>query len=674
MTPETEFRVLVAVLTFRRPLDLEDLLPALIDQAATVRIPVEILVVDNDPDAGARAQVGEFASTGLTRYVHESTPGIAAARNRALDEASGFDLLVFIDDDERPTRNWLAELLATHAGQRPAAVVGPVLSRYDIEPGMWIRAGRFFERRRFRTGTPVSVAATNNLLLDLDQVRRLDLRFDERFGISGGSDSLFTRQLNQRGGRMIWCDEAVVIDVVPAARLTREWVLRRAYRIGNAWSRIHLSESSPRRRLIVRGSLFARGGVRLVGGAARYAVGLLTDQLGNRARGLRTAARGAGMLAGSVGAVYHEYGRPVRMERARLYHTLRSAYLERAHKLPPAAIIYRVRRYDFHEELLAGLDVVQAGPVRAAWLLSRSPATRLEINEPLMLSSVAGSALAILGLRVRSLFGGGRASVVSYAMENCDPSTRPAGRSLRARLRRSWDGALARFVWAQLDRVAYATDAARITYGAALPAPAAGTLSTLIPALPAACDCANEEDRTSPRVVFLGALVERKGFLLLLEAWPSVKEQMPGARLSILGKGVLEQVARDAAAGDPAIELWIDPDRSEIHRQLRRGSVLALPSQPTPLWREQVGLPIVEGLAHGSVIVTTTETGLADWLSRHGHGVIAPGSGPGELADALVLALQEGRSAASVTADLPAIDGRLAADAWLFADAVTDGR
>jgi len=311
-------RVLIAVLTYQRPDDLRELLPELIDQLATLPGPAdadvprsEIIVVDNDPGGGARDLVDEFGASGLVRYAHEKTPGIAAARNLALTEAAAFDLLVFIDDDERPTAQWLALLLQTYRAARPAAVVGPVVSRYDTEPSEWIRAGRFFERRRMPTGTRVSLAATNNLLLDVEQVHRLEVRFDERFGLSGGSDSLFTRQLHARGGSMLWCDEAVVIDVVPEQRLTRDWVLRRSFRIGNTWSRIHLDGTRSARRVLVRTSLIVRGLARLVGGGAHCGIGFLTGQIAQRARGLRTAARGAGMLTGSVGSVYSEYQRNV---------------------------------------------------------------------------------------------------------------------------------------------------------------------------------------------------------------------------------------------------------------------------------------------------------------------------------------------------------------------------
>jgi succinoglycan biosynthesis protein ExoM len=299
-------RVTIAVLTYRRPQHLAELLPALVAQAGEVAADVDILVVDNDPAGNARDVV--LRAGAPVRYAHEATPGIAAARNRALDEARS-ELLVFIDDDERPTPHWLARLLAVHARYRSVAVVGPVVSRYDSPPSRWVAAGGFFDRRRMPTGTPVRVAATNNLLLDLGWVRRNGLRFDSRFGLSGGSDDLFTRQLSARGGLMVWCDEAVVIDVVPASRVTRDWVLRRSYRIGNASSRVLLDGTAPHHRPLLRLGLVGRGTARVTLGSLRYLAGLMTGRVRHRARGMRTAARGAGMLSGSLGAVYSEYSR-----------------------------------------------------------------------------------------------------------------------------------------------------------------------------------------------------------------------------------------------------------------------------------------------------------------------------------------------------------------------------
>lgn len=351
-------------------------------------------------------------------------------------------------------------------------------------------------------------------------------------------------------------------------------------------------------------------------------------------------------------------------ERARLYQTVRSAHLERAHQLAPATILYRATRYDFDRALAGGLDLVPAGPVRAAWLLARSRVRQLEVNEPLMLAGLRRTALAIVALWLRRLLGGPRIRYVSYAIENADPFARPARGP--ARLRRLEQILLARFVWSSLDRVAFGTTAARTTYATVFPGRRGPPARAEIPALPAPCGCAAEPGDGADRVLFLGALTARKGFPQLLDAWPYLKVRLPVARLLILGTGALADQARALAAADSAVEVHIDPTRSEIHAQLRRSRVLILPSQPSPGWREQVGLPLCEGLAHGCTIVSSTETGLAGWLAEHGHTTLSPAASADDWASALQAALQNRRDRAAVLEDLPAVDGRLAADTWLF--------
>ncbi len=308
---EQPVRVVVAVLTYRRPDDLAAVLPQLVEQAQ--RVPegflADVLVIDNDPRAGARGQVDSFANGAAVpvAYEHEPEPGIAAARNRALDAAVDRRLLVYIDDDERPQGDWLRLLLETWVGHAAAAVVGPVVSTFAVEPSAFVTAGRFFDRRRLPTGTRVTVAATNNLLLDLDLVRAAGLRFDTTLGTVGGSDTLFTRALVRAGGRMIWCDEAVVVDVVPEERTTTSWNLRRALRSGNSWSvtALRLERGGPVQRV----RLLGRGAVRIGGGAARAAWGVVSRDEGHRARGVRSVARGTGMVMGATGLLYREYKR-----------------------------------------------------------------------------------------------------------------------------------------------------------------------------------------------------------------------------------------------------------------------------------------------------------------------------------------------------------------------------
>ena len=120
--------------------------------------------------------------------------------------------------------------------------------------------------------------------------------------------------------------------------------------------------------------------------------------------------------------------------RVRLYHQVRSAHLERASSLPPATILFGSRRYDFEDALAADLDLVEAGGLRAARYLLEHDVDTLEINEPLYIHGARWTATALLGLRLGALLGRDRTRVVSYAIENLDPTGLPLRAGLRARL------------------------------------------------------------------------------------------------------------------------------------------------------------------------------------------------------------------------------------------------
>jgi succinoglycan biosynthesis protein ExoM len=302
-------RVTIAVLTYQRPRELESGLPLILDQVGALDTDAlgELLVVDNDPAASARDVV---LAIGGVRYVVEPMPGIAAARNRAIDESAESDLLVFIDDDEQPTTRWLEPLIDTWRHTGAAAVMGRVVSEFDGELDPWVAAGEFFRRRSMPTGTEIRVAAAGNLLLDRAQVRDLGVRFDERLGLASGEDSLFSHQLVRRGGRIAWCEESVAIDRVPSERMTRRWVLDRARSHGNVETVTNLLlATSPMDRVSVRVRSAVRGAARVAGGSTRYLYGVATGSLRHQARGLRTAHRGAGIAAGAAGHTVEEYAR-----------------------------------------------------------------------------------------------------------------------------------------------------------------------------------------------------------------------------------------------------------------------------------------------------------------------------------------------------------------------------
>lgn len=302
-------RITIAIPSYRRPEQLAALLAALPDRIAeTPNAIVDVLVIDNDPEGSARSAVD--ATPLNLRYVQETTPGISAVRNRALDECRDSDLLAFLDDDEIPLAGWLSSLVEVWREHRASAVAGRVISIFYEDTDPWVIASGTFRRPQRPTGTYLPTAAAGNLLLDMAQIQHFGVRFEDSLGLSGGEDTLFTRQLVESGGTIVWCNESAAEDYVVASRLTREWATQRAFSAGNGWVHVNLHLApSPTRRLALRGRFLLGGTARVTAGLARHHYGRARQHLGHDARGMRTFHRGRGMLAGARGHLYEEYAR-----------------------------------------------------------------------------------------------------------------------------------------------------------------------------------------------------------------------------------------------------------------------------------------------------------------------------------------------------------------------------
>ena len=188
---------------------------------------VECFLCDNDPDKGA-LQVSKKVNNKIElKYLHESKRGIVHARNRLLQESIHVNAsyLAFFDDDETLDSQWLMFLLNTINKYKCEAVSGRVI--YCLPKGcpVWLNYRNFYGGDRPKTGTHLVSASTNNVIIDLKFLTKYQLVFNEKLNMSGGSDSLFFRQMRDRGGRIISCQEAIAYEKVPNSRANEEWIL-----------------------------------------------------------------------------------------------------------------------------------------------------------------------------------------------------------------------------------------------------------------------------------------------------------------------------------------------------------------------------------------------------------------------------------------------------------------
>lgn len=219
----------VCICTYKRPHLLRKLLEELDDQNTGGLFTYSIIIVDNDRLQSAESVVADFAAESKVsvKYCVEPRQNIAVARNRTIDNASG-DFVAFIDDDEFPTKHWLLSLFNTLSNGGLAGALGPVLPYFDESVPQWIVKGKFFDRPRHRTGLVLdwTQTRTGNVLLERGLFRGDWQPF--RAQCVEGSDQEFFKRMIQKGFVFVWCNEAVVYEVVPPRRWKRSFLVRRA--------------------------------------------------------------------------------------------------------------------------------------------------------------------------------------------------------------------------------------------------------------------------------------------------------------------------------------------------------------------------------------------------------------------------------------------------------------
>lgn len=299
--------VAVCALTFRRPRGLASLLESLAQlENPGPNCRVRVVIVDNDPEQSARQAV-EGAATTMPweiEYATEARRGIPFGRNRAVAVAGQADFVAFLDDDEIACREWLAELLRVQRATGADVVTGVVLPDFEVDPPTWIVDGDFFERRRFPTGHRLPYARTSNVLIAAPVIAAAGpAPFAEALALNGGDDTHFFMRAHDQGFSIVWADDAVVHETIPASRLSARWLLMREYRRGNTLSLcLRDLHDSPGRRV----QRVGRGLLEIGRGVGQGLIGALRGRAAMM-HGLKHAWFGAGLLVGLVGVQYDEY-------------------------------------------------------------------------------------------------------------------------------------------------------------------------------------------------------------------------------------------------------------------------------------------------------------------------------------------------------------------------------
>lgn len=633
-----------------------------------------IVVVNNDDAHSEREELDRIASLDArVRVCHSpENVGFGPAINMGVRIAEPDDNdVVWILNPDVIVMPGCAERLLARFDDFGVGIVGPAITTGPKRTTVWYCGGRF-EPLRGRTvhehygedvlRLPESPFVTTFMTGAACMVRATVWR-----ELGGFREDLFLywedADLSQRALEL-----GVLIVVEPRARVWHAEGASSSTAPGHSETYFYYMQ---RNRVVVCSPLRGMAGL-LFGRGARETARLLFSPISQEEGRVAKARAG---VRGLVAGMWHEVARRAGADNPkksgpsiggvlRYYKNVRTAHLERLQEESHATLLYAQENYDM-ERSVRLYDARAASPAQVVEEVALRRPAILELNEPGMVRAwpQVGRVLSSPIVKRRRRDAARPMAVTAYAIENLPVERVISHRFPGSRVAARWLSMLPlRWLVARYDRLAFGTEMSRQLYESYMSGGFPRGLSVqTISALPSPDPAAPRGPR-GPHVLFVGTGDERKGLPQLLRAWIHVAQSTVDARLTVM---VPSGVVDVPDAVHASVEVRVAPLREEVLAAFREAKVVVLFSQPTAYWREQVGLPIVEGLAAGCIIVASEETGLASELRSLGHVVLAADAPPIRLAAGIEEALQSPFTVDELLSRLPIRDGRSRARAWL---------
>jgi len=202
--------VSVIIPTIRKK-SLEKVLPAVLEQEFP-RDQYEVLVIEDGTASGVEDLVASFAKdTPSLRYYWKERGGPAGARNYGVSKALG-EIVVFLDDDTLPPRNWLSSLVSGFKKYPQAVAVGGFMEA----PAALVRSNPFARFEAYQTHvvykagtTPVlsgfdcPAGGSNNLAYRKNVFEKFG-GFDESFPFAAGEDADLKKRITDAGHKFLY--------------------------------------------------------------------------------------------------------------------------------------------------------------------------------------------------------------------------------------------------------------------------------------------------------------------------------------------------------------------------------------------------------------------------------------------------------------------------------------
>lgn len=158
--------------------------------------------------------------------IFEPQRGYSNVRNRGISAIPNGANVVFLDDDEIPSTDWLEALVSAHLTYPDDVIAGPVYA-HQVSEQVSYRSLASKKYSKLEDGSFMKQAPTANMLIPGSMIQKGWIYFDPLFNLSGSEDTDLCFRLRNVGVKIRFAKFALLYEKQKAERYDPEYLMKR---------------------------------------------------------------------------------------------------------------------------------------------------------------------------------------------------------------------------------------------------------------------------------------------------------------------------------------------------------------------------------------------------------------------------------------------------------------